>query len=103
MVIMTYMTISHEASSVTVAAAKARFAACVRAAEQGGILMITKHGRPVAALVPAEDAEELKRLRSAGPSSGLAGLAGGWPHSEELTADVLKTPRGPVRRAPRLE
>ena len=76
---MTLMTTTGSMSSVTVADAKARFAACVRAAEQGGILMITKHGRPVAALVPAEDAEELKRLRSAGPSSGLAGLAGGWP------------------------
>lgn len=65
--------------------------------------MITKHGRPVAALVPAEDAEELKRLRSAGPSSGLAGLAGGWPHSEELVADVQQTKRGPLRRTRELE
>lgn len=100
---MTLMTIPDPSSTITVAAAKARFAACVRVAEQGGILMVTKHGRPVAALVPAEDAEELKRLRSAGPSSGLASLAGGWPNSDELVADVLQTPRGPVRRAPRLE
>lgn len=100
---MTYMTDTGPASPITVADAKARFAACVRAAEQGGILMITKHGRPVAALVPAEDAEELKRLRSAGPSSGLAALAGGWPGAEELVADVRKTTRGPVRRASRPE
>jgi prevent-host-death family protein len=97
------MTTTDPSSRVTVADAKARFAACVRVAEQGGILMITKHGRPVAALVPASDAEELERLRSAGPSAGLASLAGGWPHSEELVADIQKTKRGPVRRSPRLD
>ncbi len=98
---MVYMTIIGPVERITIANAKATFAACVRSAELGGILMITKHGRPVAALVPAEAAEELKRLRSAGPASGLAGLAGGWKGSDRLVADVLKIARGPVRGTPR--
>ena len=62
---MTYMTIPRTGVlEVTVAAAKAQFAACVREAEQGTTVVITKHGRRVAALVPAEDVEELRRGRS---------------------------------------
>ena len=68
MVIMTFMTSHDGVLEVTVAAAKARFSACLRAAEQGGTVVITKHGRRVAALVPAADAEELRRLRASGPA-----------------------------------
>ena len=87
---------------VTVAVAKARFAACLRAAEQGGTVVITKHGRRVAALVSAADAEELRRLRASGPHAGLAGLAGGWAGSNALVTDILSHPRTRPRRTPRL-
>src|SRR5947208_2692848 len=89
MVIMTYMTfLTTGVLEVTVATAKARFAACVREAEQGTTVVITKHGRRVAALVPAGDVEELRRLRAAGPKAGLASLAGGWEGSGVLHAQL---------------
>lgn len=103
MVIMTYMTTHDGVLEVTVAAAKARFSACLRAAEQGGTVVITKHGRRVAALVPAADAEELRRLRASGAHAGLAGLAGGWEGSEALVAEILSHTRTRARRTPRLD
>lgn len=94
MVIMIRMTMTKD---LTVAEAKARFSYCVRSAEEGRPVIITRHGKPVAALVPAEDLERLQRLRAAGPEGGLASLAGGWKGSEEL-ADALDRQR---RSAPR--
>jgi len=99
---MTSMTSAAGVLEVTVAVAKARFAACLRAAEQGGTVVITKHGRRVAALVPAADAEELRRLRASGPDAGLAALAGGWAGSDALVTDILSHPRTRARRTPRL-
>ena len=99
---MTSMTDLAGVLEVTVAVAKARFAACLRAAEQGGTVVITKHGRRIAALVPAADADELRRLRASGPSAGLAGLAGGWAGSEKLVTEILSHKRTGARRTPRL-
>lgn len=39
--------------------AKARFSALVEAAERGEATIVTKHGRPAAAVVPAADAKRL--------------------------------------------
>lgn len=100
---MTYMTIIAGVRLVSVAAAKARFAACLRAAEHGETVVITKHGRRVAALVPAADAEELQRLRAAGPKAGLASLLGGWKGSDSLVAEILRHKRSRPRRVPALE
>lgn len=53
---------------VSVAAAKAHFSECLKEAEGGEPVVITRHGEPIVALVPAEDLERLRRLRARGPS-----------------------------------
>jgi prevent-host-death family protein len=85
---------------VSVVEAKARFSEVVREAEAGAIVMIRRHGRDVAAVVPAKDAERVSRLRAAGPEKGLAAVAGGWKGSEALVErlDALRRSR-PRRRA----
>lgn len=88
--------------AVSVVEAKARFSEVVREAEAGGIVMIRRHGRDVAAVVPAKDAERVGRLRAAGPEKGLAAVAGGWKGSEELVERVDAIRRSPPRRRPRL-
>lgn len=70
--------------SISVAEAKAMLSQCIRDVEMGESVLITRHGKPVAALVPTNDLEHLQRLRKAGPEGGLASLAGGWEGSEEL-------------------
>lgn len=87
---------------VSVVEAKARFSECVREAEAGGVVLIRRHGKAVAAVVPAEDVESLRRLRAAGPEGGLASLAGGWKGSDELVASVASLRRSKPRRTPRL-
>jgi len=87
---------------VSVVQAKAHFSECVREAEAGGVVLIRRHGKAVAAVVPAADVERLQRLRSAGPEGGLAGLAGGWAGSEELVRNVRELRRSRPRKAPKL-
>ena len=82
---------------LSVAEAKARFSDCVRAAEAGEAVVITRHGRPVVALIPAGELAQIVRLRAAGPETGLAGLAGGWKGSEELVATVTHVRRSAGR------
>ncbi|HYN41649.1 MAG TPA: type II toxin-antitoxin system Phd/YefM family antitoxin [Thermoanaerobaculia bacterium] len=74
--------------TVSVADAKSRFAEYVRRAETGEFVVLSRHGKAVAALVSAGDVDQLERLRAAGPEKGLVSLAGGWKGSEEL-ADLL--------------
>ena len=69
---------------ISLAEAKATLSECIREVESGKALLITRHGKPVAALVRAKDLENFERLRKAGPEGGLASLAGGWEGSEEL-------------------
>jgi prevent-host-death family protein len=83
--------------SVSVAEVKAHFADWVRAAEAGESVVITRHGRPVVALVPADELEQLQRLRAAGPAKGLASLAGGWEGSDELAERVAEIHRSGPR------
>ena len=88
--------------SISVAEAKATFSDCIREVEAGSSLIITRHGKPVVALVRLTDVEHLQRLRKAGPQSGLVGVAGGWEGSEEL-ADILDgSPRRGQRDTPDL-
>lgn len=82
---------------ISLALAKAQLAECVREAEGGLSVVITRHGKPVAALVAAKDLEQLERLRKAGPESGLAGLAGGWEDSDELVDLVHQVKRSDQR------
>ncbi|MBW1776095.1 MAG: type II toxin-antitoxin system Phd/YefM family antitoxin [Deltaproteobacteria bacterium] len=72
--------------NISVAEAKATFSECIRKVEASSAVLITRHGKPVAALVSPGDLEHLKRLRKAGPESGLASDAGGWENSEELAS-----------------
>ena len=51
--------------SVSVAEAKAALSECIRQVEAGSSMIITRHGKPVAALVPPNDLEHLERLRKA--------------------------------------
>ena len=86
------------ARSLSAARAKAAFSECIRRAEGGTSVVITRHGRAVAALVPVDQLKQMERLRSAGPESGLAGLAGGWPGSAALVSALAHSRRSKVRR-----
>jgi len=87
---------------VSVVEAKARFSEVVREAEAGGIVVIRRHGRDVAAVVSSGDVERLRRLRAIGPERGLASVTGGWKGSEELADRVDSIRRTPPRRRVRL-
>lgn len=89
--------------NVSIAEAKAHLSVCVREAEQGEWVLITRHGKPVAALVAATHLEQLERLRKAGPQGGLASLAGGWEGSEELVEHIQQVPRTQARRSESLD
>ena len=82
--------------NVSLAEAKAKLSECVREAEGGDFIVITRHGKPVAALVAAAELERLELLRVAGPEGGLASLATGWEGSEEFAKTL--SDRGRDRR-----
>jgi prevent-host-death family protein len=86
--------------SISVAEAKATFSECIRQVEAGSSVLITRHGKPVAALVRPNDLEHLERLRKAGPESGLASIAGGWQDSDELVNILEESPRQGQRDVP---
>jgi prevent-host-death family protein len=90
------------ATTISAAKAKAAFAECIRRAEAGDPVVITRHGRAVVALVRADRLQQLERLGSAGPAAGLAGLVGGWRGSEELVRLLAGSRRTKARRGPRL-
>ena len=80
--------------SISLAEVKATLSERIREVERGDPLLITRNGRPVAALVRPEAVEQLERLRAAGPGGGLASVAGGWEGSEELAGLLDRSPRG---------
>ena len=88
--------------SVSVAEAKATFSECIRKVEMGSAVLITRHGKPVAALVRPSELEHLERVRTAGPDSGLASIAGGWAGSGDLVKILDETPRIGQREVPDL-
>ena len=90
------------ATTVSAAKAKAEFAECMRKAEAGDPVVITRHGKAVVALVRADRLQQLERLRSAGPAAGLASIAGGWRGSQEMVQLVSGSRRSKTRRVPRL-
>ena len=97
------MTNQEEEVSTTVSAAraKAEFAECVRRAEAGEAVVITRHGKAVAALVPADRLRQIERLSASGPEGGLAGLAGGWAGSQDLVDALAASRRSRPRPARR--
>ena len=88
--------------SISVAEAKATFSECIRQVEAGSSVLITRHGKPVAAIVRPSDIEHLERLREAGPESGLASVADGWRDSDELAKVLDESPRTGQRDVPDL-
>ena len=98
---MTYSEGKRVATTVSAAKAKAEFAECMRRAEAGEPVVITRHGRAVVALVRADRLQQLERLGSAGPAAGLAGLVGGWRGSEEMVRLLSESRRTKARRVPR--
>ena len=86
---------------VSAADAKSRLAEHLRSIERGNEIVITRHGKAVAALISAGDLVQLRRLRAARPETGLAGLAGGWEGTEALVKEVARIRRSRPRRVPR--
>lgn len=89
--------------SLSVAEVKASLSEQIRSAEHGDPVVITRHGKAVAALVAAEDLEALRRMRASGPEGGLASIAGGWEDSEELVSILEKSGRIGQRTTPSLD
>jgi len=84
--------------NLSVVEAKAHLSDCIREVEQGGSVLITRHGKAVAALVPADILEHVERLKKAGPQGGLASLAGGWKGSEDLVRLLMRSKRTKSRK-----
>src|SRR5262245_899102 len=105
---MTNMTYTQEqpmSKAMTIAEAKAHFSECVKSAEGGETVLITRYGRPAAAVVPAKYLAELEMEGRKGPAQrGLAALIGRFPDGEELAAEVERTVRrrGAPRKSPKL-
>jgi prevent-host-death family protein len=89
--------------SATVADFEAHLSDWLQTAESGEAVVITRNGRPVAAMVPVAELEPSERFRAAGPEQGLAGLAGGWEGSEELVERVAEVRRSQPRDRPNLD
>ena len=89
--------------ALSVAEAKATLSEAIREVEDGNTVIITRHGRPVAALVDADAVALLESLRAAGPQQGLASVAGGWAGSDELVEKIATASRRGRRRPVRLE
>ena len=88
--------------TISVVEAKAHFSKWLREAERGGVVIIQRHGKDVAAVVPAADVDRLRRLRAAGPDGGLARLAGGWRGSDALANELASLKRSRQRCGVRL-
>jgi prevent-host-death family protein len=77
---------------------KAHLSDFIRKVESGESVLITKHGKAVAALVPPDMVSRLECLRKAGPEGGLSSLAGGWKGSEDLVRLLARSKRTKPRR-----
>ena len=88
---------------VSLAEAKATLSECIREVERGKMVVIKRHGKPVAALVQPQDLNNLERLRKAGPEGGLSSISGGWDGSEELVRILEESVRFGQRESEDLE
>jgi prevent-host-death family protein len=90
--------------SVPIAEIEAHPRSWFRAAEAGESILVTRQGRPVAALVPAAKLEQQEQEMASQPESGagLAGLAGGWEGSDELVKLVGRNRRSRRRSHQRI-
>jgi prevent-host-death family protein len=87
-----------DSGTLAVAEAKATFGECLRRAEHGTPVVVTRHGTRVAAIVSVEDYDRLVRFKAAGPPGGLASVAGGWTGSDDLVEAILSVRRTRLRR-----
>jgi len=88
---------------VSLAEAKATLSECIREVERGKMVVIKRHGKPVAALVQPQDLNNLERIRKAGPEGGLSSISGGWDGSEELVRILEESVRFGQRESEDLE
>lgn len=88
---------------VSLAEAKATLSECIRDVESGKMVLIKRHGKPVAALVQPQDLDNLVRLRKAGPEGGLSSVSGGWEGSDELVRILEESKRYGQREGEQLE
>jgi prevent-host-death family protein len=91
--------------AMTIAEAKAHFSECVKSAESGETVLITRYGRAAAAVVSAKYLAELEAGGRKGPAQrGLAALVGRFPDGAELASEVEQTvrARGAPRKSPNL-
>lgn len=86
--------------ALSIGRAKARFAECVRYAERGGTIVLTRHGRPVARLSPLEAGTMERRRRGSTGISGEVREAAG-PCSVDQNLPVL--PSAPESRLEALQ
>ena len=89
--------------NLSIVEAKTHLSGCIREVEQGGSVLITRHGKAVAALIPADTLEHMERLKKAGPQGGLASLAGGWKGSEDLVRRLARSKRSKPHKHPALD
>ena len=88
---------------ISLTEAKATLSECIRDVESGKMVIIKRHGKPVAALGQPQDLDNLERLRKAGPEGGLSSVSGGWEGSEELVRILDESKRYGRREAEQLE
>ncbi|MBK8251083.1 MAG: type II toxin-antitoxin system prevent-host-death family antitoxin [Polyangiaceae bacterium] len=77
------------AKAMTVAEAKAHFSECIKSAEDGEIVVITRYGKAAAAVVSAKYLSELedKGKLDAG-RRGLAALVGRFNDGDDFTTQI---------------
>lgn len=90
--------------AVSIAEAKATFAACVREAESGEPVVITRHGRVVAGVVSAEDLAAVRAHRQNRAKGGLLELRRQTGMAEFVKdLDAAVQDRGAPRKVSELE
>jgi len=87
------------ARKLSAAQAKSQLADCLRKAENGEPIIITRHGKAVAALVGL-DRVALGKRSDARTGAGLATLAGGWKGSDDLVKALWQGRRRTRPRRP---
>ncbi|MBA3699436.1 MAG: type II toxin-antitoxin system Phd/YefM family antitoxin [Planctomycetes bacterium] len=98
------MTILLVMITCSIADTKAHLSSCVARAEAGEPVLITRHGRPVAAMISAEEWDRVQAVLGT-RRRGLAGLLGGWEDSDRLAShvDEVVAARSTTRPLPSME
>lgn len=100
-VLVTSVRLTCMKTTASAAEFKAHLSEYLRAVEHGRAVLITRHGKAVAALVSADEMAQRQRLRAAGPQAGLASVAGGWTGSDDLVQQLTRMRRTAPRRVVR--